>query len=120
MESADGAGRAGGDRDPYPRRTLWKSVSQPDAGRPSAEVPPWRRWTRGDLWAGVQRLLGFGVMRVSGPLRKADPEEAVRARARVKRARIREWYFYKQEICGERGQVSREGARRSHRAGPAL
>jgi hypothetical protein len=37
-------------------------------------------------------------MRVSGPLRKADPEEAVRARARVKRARIREWYFYKQEI----------------------
>lgn len=99
VESADGAGRAGGDRDPYPRRTLWKSVSEPDAGGPSAEVPPWRRWRRrGNLWAGVQRLLGFGVMRVSGPLRKADPGEPVRARARVKRARIRERYFYKQEI----------------------
>jgi hypothetical protein len=37
-------------------------------------------------------------MRVSGPLRKADPGEAVLARARVKRAQIRELYFYKQEI----------------------
>jgi hypothetical protein len=37
-------------------------------------------------------------MRVSGPLRKADPGEAVMARARVKRAEIRELYFYKQEI----------------------
>jgi len=37
-------------------------------------------------------------MRVSGPLRKADPEEAVHVRARVKRARITERYFYHQEI----------------------
>jgi hypothetical protein len=37
-------------------------------------------------------------MRVSGPLRKADPGEVVLARARVKRAQIRELYFYKQEI----------------------
>ena len=37
-------------------------------------------------------------MRVSGPRRKADPAEAVYVRAQVKRARIRELYFYKQEI----------------------
>lgn len=37
-------------------------------------------------------------MRVSGPLRKADPGEALLARARVKRAQIRELYFYRQEI----------------------
>jgi hypothetical protein len=37
-------------------------------------------------------------MRVSGPLRKSDPGEALLARARVKRAQIRELYFYRQEI----------------------
>jgi hypothetical protein len=37
-------------------------------------------------------------MRVSGPLRRAYPGEAVLARARVKRAQIRELYFYRQEI----------------------
>jgi|HubBroStandDraft_4_1064222.scaffolds.fasta_scaffold14708_4 hypothetical protein len=56
------------------------------------------RWRLSDLWARIQALLGLGVMRVSGPLRKADPGEAVLARARVKRAQISELYFYKQEI----------------------
>jgi hypothetical protein len=37
-------------------------------------------------------------MRVSGPLRKPDPGGPLVARARVKRAVIRELYFYKQEI----------------------
>jgi len=94
-ESVDGASGAGR---PGRRRTLWRSTRQPDPGASGAEVPPAQRWTPGDLWGGVQRLLGFGVMRVSGPLRKADPEEAVHVRARVKRARITERYFYHQEI----------------------
>jgi hypothetical protein len=48
-------------------------------------------------------------MRVSSPLRKADPGEAVHVRARVKHARIRELYFYKQEIS-ENAASNREKA----------
>ena len=94
-QSADGAVGVGGD---YRHRASQSAAGQPDEGRSGATVSRGRRWTPGDLWGSVQRLLGFGVMRVSSPLRKADPGDVVHARARVKSARISEWYFYKQEI----------------------
>ena len=52
-------------------------------------------------------------MRVSGPLRKADPGEPVQVRARVKQARIREQYFYKQEIS-ENATRNRAKAPKGH------
>lgn len=74
-ESADGAD---GVRRPGGYRTLWRR-----AGR---------------AWAGIRRWLGFGVARVSSPLRKPYGAGSVFVRARLKRARIREWYSYFQEI----------------------
>ena len=99
VESADGAGRAGGDRDPYPRRTLWKSVSEPDAGGPSAEVPPGDAGGAAATY-GLASSVCWGSGSCVSPARCARPilGKPVRARARVKRARIRERYFYKQEI----------------------
>jgi hypothetical protein len=91
-QSAD---RAGGDDR---RRASESAAGQPDQGGSSAKAPGGRRWTPGDLWGSLQRLLSFGVMRVSSPLRKADPGESVHARARVRSARISEQYFYSQEI----------------------
>lgn len=98
MTESAGEGGAGGAGRPYRRWNLWISAGQPEQGRFGAEIPRWRGWTPDGLWGGVQRLLGIGVMHVSGSLRKADPAEAVQVRARVKRARISELYFYKQEI----------------------
>src|ERR1700733_15364154 len=97
-ESAGGVSGAGGARGPDRRRTLWRPTKPLGPEEPGTEVFPSRRWRLSDLRARAQALLGLGVMRVSGPLRKADPGEAVLARARVKRAQIRELYFYKQEI----------------------
>ena len=74
-ESADGAD---GVRRPGWYRTLWRR-----AGR---------------AWAGIRRWLGFGVARVSSPLRKAHGAEPVFVRARLQRAQIKERYFYFQEI----------------------
>lgn len=94
-QSADGAGGVGGD---VRRRVSQSGAGPPDAGGSGAEVSGGRRWTPGDLRDSVQRLLGFGVMRVSSPFRKADPGDAGQARARVRSVRISERYFYKQEI----------------------
>jgi hypothetical protein len=89
---------AGGAGHPDRRQILWRPVRQSEPTGSAAKVFPRRRWTSGDLWAGVRRLLGFWVIRVSGPLRKTDPTNAIHVRARVKRARIKERYFYEQEI----------------------
>lgn len=97
-ESADGVGGAGGARGPDRRRILWRPTQPPGPEGSGMGVSRISRWRLSDLWARVQALLGLGVMRVSGPLRKAYPGEAVLARARVKRAQIRELYFYRQEI----------------------
>lgn len=97
-ESADEVSGAGGVRGPDRRRILWRPTKPSGPEESGVKAFRGRRWKLGDLWARVQALLGLGVMRVSGPLRKADPGEAVMARARVKRAQIRELYFYKQEI----------------------
>lgn len=97
-ESADGVSGVGGARGPNRRQSLWRPTRPPKPDGSGTEVPPSRRSRLSDLWIRVQRLLGLGIMRVSGPLRKADPGEAVLARARVKRVQIREQYFYRQEI----------------------
>lgn len=47
--------------------------------------------------AGMRRILGFGVMRASGPLRNRKGEP-IRARAWLESARIEERYWYSQEI----------------------
>src|SRR5690349_11476594 len=97
-ESADGVSGVGGARGLNRRQSLWRPTRPPKPDGSGTEVPPSRRSRLSYLWIRVQRLLGLGIMRVSGPLRKADPGEAVLARARVKRAQIREQYFYRQEI----------------------
>jgi hypothetical protein len=97
-ESADGVNGAGDARGPDRRQTLWRPTKPPRPDESGPEASLSRRWRLSDLRALVQRLLALGVMRVSGPLRKAEPGDLVLARARAKRARIRERYFYKQEI----------------------
>jgi hypothetical protein len=97
-ESADGVSGAGGARGSDRRWILWRPTKPPRPSGSGMETSRSRRWRPSDLWVHAQRLLGLGVMRVSGPLRKADPGETVPARARVKRAQIRELYFYRQEI----------------------
>jgi hypothetical protein len=97
-QSADGAGGTVGAGGDDRRRVSRSAAGQPDQGGSGAEISAGRRRTPGDLWGSVQRLLGFGVMRVSSPLRKADSGEAGHARVRIKSARISERYFYQQEI----------------------
>jgi hypothetical protein len=76
------------------RRSRWRWYEpQGLAGSQPENLSAGRR-----LWLNVQRYLGFGVMRVSAPLRKIPSEGAVQARARLQRARITERYFYDQEI----------------------
>lgn len=94
-ESADGPGEA---RRRGRRRTLWRSAEQPAPAGSDAEIPSVLHGRLGFLWVGFQRWLGFGVMRVSGPLRKLDSAEPPHVRARLESARIREQYFYFQEI----------------------
>lgn len=49
--------------------------------------------------AGIWRFLGFGLMRASIPLRTVTSSgDPIRARARLERVRIEEWYYYKQQI----------------------
>jgi len=80
------------------RRTLWRSGGHSDPAGSGAEIPSRPHGPIGYLWNGIRRLLGFGVMRVSAPLRRLDSAEPVYVRARLERARIRERYFYFQEI----------------------
>lgn len=97
-ESADGVSGADGARGPDRRQILWKPTKPDGPNGSGMDVSPSRRWRLSGLRARIQHLLGLAVMRVSGPLRKADPGETVLARARLKRAQIRELYFYRQEI----------------------
>jgi len=104
-ESADGVSGAGGAGGTDRRQTFWKPSKPSGPEESGLEASPSRRRRLSDLWASVQRLwarvqrlLVLGRRRISGRLRMADPGEAVLARARVKRAQIREVYFYRQEI----------------------
>jgi hypothetical protein len=104
-ESADGVSGAGGAGGTGRRQTFWKPSKPSGPDGSGLEASPSRRRRLRDLWARVQRLLVLGLRRISGQfrrisgrLRMADPGEAVLARARVKRAQIRELYFYRQEI----------------------
>ncbi len=64
----------------------------------SEDVPPASvRWTPGRLLAAVRRVLGFGVMRASAPLRSKSGQP-IRARAWLESAKIEEQYQYSQEI----------------------
>jgi hypothetical protein len=95
-ESADGAAEA---RRPGRRRALWRSAEPHRPTEPGTEIPSAGQGRLGNLWVGIQRGLGFGVMRVSGPLRKVHGgAEPPQVRARLERARIKEQYFYFQEI----------------------
>jgi hypothetical protein len=94
-ESADDAGEAPRSGR---RRTLWRWAEQHAPAGSEAERPSVFHGRLGNLWVGIQRWLGFGVMRVSGPLRKVDSTEPVHVRARLESAQIRERYFYFQEI----------------------
>lgn len=90
-ESADATGDAR-------RRARRKPARGSGPAASGVEIPFLWLTTIGYLRDDVQRLLGFGVMRVSTPLRKVDDTEPAYIRARLKRARIRERYFYFQEI----------------------
>jgi hypothetical protein len=94
-ESADATGEF---RRRGKRRAPWRSAGHSDPAGSGVETPSRRHGTIGDLWDGIRRLLGFGVMRVSAPLRRIDSAEPAYVRARLERARIRERYFYFQEI----------------------
>ncbi len=80
------------------RRALWRPTGHFDPAGSGTEIPSGWHVTIGYLWDGIRRLLGFGVMRVSAPLRKVDSAEPASVRARLESARIRERYFYFQEI----------------------
>lgn len=95
-KSADEAGPPanGG---PEARRPWWRRVRPPEEGAPGASllasaygIPRW-------LIAQVRRILGFGMMRASAPLRNWSGEP-IRARARLESAEIEERYRYSQEI----------------------
>ncbi len=89
-----GASANGG---PEARRPWWRRVRPPEEGAPGASllasaygIPRW-------LIAQVRRILGFGMMRASAPLRNWSGEP-IRARARLESAEIEERYRYSQEI----------------------
>jgi hypothetical protein len=93
--SANPAGEAArSGNDPTGTRGLWRPVA---AG--------WREDSRlisvglivRRLLAGMRRMLGFGVMRASAPLRNRRGEP-IRARAWLESARIEERYGYRQEL----------------------
>src|SRR5579862_1712920 len=81
------------------KRWTWRrSTAHSDPAGSGAKTPSESHGTIGYLWGSIRRLLGFGVMRVSAPLRRPDSAEPVYVRARLERALIRERYFYFQEI----------------------
>ena len=95
-KSADEAGAPvnGG---PAARRP-WRPRVRPIEGGPPGASPLVAvhgilRW----LFAQVRRILGFGVMHASAPLRNWSGEP-IRARARLESAQIEERYRYSQEI----------------------
>lgn len=99
-ESADG-GWSGGKharlRDRW--RTIWRH-GKPGESSGKGEGRETGDWTipAGRL-AGVWRLLGFGLMRASVPLRTAiSSGDPIWARARLESARLEERYYYKQQI----------------------
>lgn len=94
-ESADATGEF---RRSGRRWAMWSSAGHSDPAGSGAETPSRPHGTIRYLWDGIRRLLGFGVMRVSAPLRRVDSAEPACVRARLERARIRERYFYFQEI----------------------
>ena len=95
-KSADEAGTPA-DGGPETRRPWWRGVRPPEEGAPEASllasaygIPRW-------LIAQVRRILGFGLMRASAPLRNWSGEP-IRSRARLESAEIEERYRYSQEI----------------------
>lgn len=93
---ADGTpASVGGDagaRRPWRPRTRPIAASSPEG---SSLVSP--RGTPGRLFGRIRRILGFGVMHASAPLRNWSGEP-IRARAWLESARIEERYQYSQEI----------------------
>src|SRR5579871_4188466 len=81
-----------GARRPWQPRTR-PTVVGPARGSPLISVRGTLRW----LFARIRRILGFGVMHASAPLRNRSGEP-IRARARLESARIEERYQYSQEI----------------------
>lgn len=75
----------------------WHTVSGDGPAADPADTP--RRGGAGWIWAGLQRFLGFGVMRASSRLRATAPSSGpLYARARLESAKIEEHYSYEQEI----------------------
>jgi hypothetical protein len=95
-KSPDGTAAPGGGgtgaRRPWQPRTR-PNVSGSTGGSPLASVRGALRW----LFARIRRILGFGVMHASAPLRNWSGEP-IRARAWLESARIEERYQYSQEI----------------------
>jgi hypothetical protein len=83
------------DRDPGGQRAPETSADPAESGW---DAPSVARGMLGTLWAALRQSLGFGVMRVSGPLRKLDAAEPPQVRARLEKAWIRERYFYFRQI----------------------
>jgi hypothetical protein len=85
--------------------------SMAEPGREGGEQqPPWQAFrVLGQVWADIQRALGFGVMRASAPLRNAARSGGeVFARARLESARIKERYSFFQEISQNPASYMRE------------
>src|ERR1700747_1953768 len=76
------------------RRVLWRPVT---AGPPKDSLLISGGLMVRGLLARMRRVLGFGVMHVSGPLRNRAGEP-IRARAWLESARIEARYKYSQEI----------------------
>jgi len=78
-------------------RPMWPRVRPIEGGPPGASplvsAHGILRW----LFAQVRRILGFGVMHASAPLRNWSGEP-IRARARLESAEVEERYRYSQEI----------------------
>jgi len=79
------------------RRPAWQQEG------PAADGPPQRSLLMlfqemlGWIFGRIRRLLGFGMMRASAPLKNWHGEP-IRARARLESAQIEERYHYSQEI----------------------
>jgi hypothetical protein len=91
-EAAEPAGGGTGARRPWQPRTR-PNADGSSQGSPLASF----HGTPGWLFAQIRKILGFGVMRASAPL-KNWTGEPIRARAWLESARIDERYRYSQEI----------------------
>lgn len=79
------------------QRLPWQPVNRGSpADSPERESRP---STLRRLWALIQRLAGYGLMRASSPLRNpVGSGELIRARAQLERSSIKERYRYRQDI----------------------